>query len=142
MDGNSKWELIYVKDCTEYFLIFTLVNYRKEHVQLNSVVCASLKVLPFFSNRNPLVKQSLTGIAELCSLITGKQQIAGANDCSITNHPHTYVIVTRCMLQYDNFLSKHGGGSNAFTDTEFTCYHFEVSPNFLKPALDRYVILK
>jgi nardilysin len=41
-------------------------------------------------------------------------------------------------LQYDNFLSKHGGGSNAFTDTEFTCYHFEISPHHLQPALDRY----
>ncbi|KAG0572112.1 hypothetical protein KC19_VG069600 [Ceratodon purpureus] len=40
--------------------------------------------------------------------------------------------------EYDNFLSKHGGGSNAFTDTEFTCYHFEVSPNHLQPALDRF----
>jgi nardilysin len=40
-------------------------------------------------------------------------------------------------LQYDTYLSKHGGGSNAFTETEFTCYHFDISPSFLKPALDR-----
>jgi nardilysin len=39
--------------------------------------------------------------------------------------------------EYDTFLSKHGGGSNAFTETEFTCYHFDISPSFLKPALDR-----
>ncbi|KAJ7533128.1 hypothetical protein O6H91_13G034400 [Diphasiastrum complanatum] len=40
--------------------------------------------------------------------------------------------------EYDNFLSKHGGSSNAFTETEFTCYHFDVSSRFLKPALDRF----
>jgi nardilysin len=40
--------------------------------------------------------------------------------------------------EYDTFLSKHGGGSNAFTETEFTCYHFDISPSFLKPALDRF----
>lgn len=42
------------------------------------------------------------------------------------------------MVQYDEFLSKHGGGSNAFTDAEYTCYHFDVNHNYLKPALDRY----
>lgn len=42
------------------------------------------------------------------------------------------------IVQYDNFLSKHGGGSNAFTDTEYTCYHFDVNRKFLKPALERY----
>ncbi|KAL3700566.1 hypothetical protein R1sor_018588 [Riccia sorocarpa] len=40
--------------------------------------------------------------------------------------------------EYDNFLSKHGGGSNAFTDTEYTCYHFDVNRKFLKPALERF----
>ncbi|CAM6083277.1 unnamed protein product [Calypogeia fissa] len=40
--------------------------------------------------------------------------------------------------EYDFFLSKHGGGSNAFTDTEYTCYHFDVNHNHLKPALDRF----
>ena len=41
-------------------------------------------------------------------------------------------------LQYDAFLSKNGGSSNAFTETECTTYHFEVEHEFLKPALDRY----
>ncbi|KAL2651160.1 hypothetical protein R1flu_019288 [Riccia fluitans] len=40
--------------------------------------------------------------------------------------------------EYDNFLSKHGGGSNAFTDMEYTCYHFDVNRKFLKPALERF----
>eukprot|EP00250_Pteridium_aquilinum_P001882 c12089_g1_i1 orf=386-3718(-) len=40
--------------------------------------------------------------------------------------------------EYDSFLSKHGGSSNAFTDTEHTCYYFEVNHKFLKPALDRF----
>ena len=41
------------------------------------------------------------------------------------------------VLQYDAFLSKNGGSSNAFTETECTTYHFEVEHEFLKPALDR-----
>ncbi|KAH7285476.1 hypothetical protein KP509_33G029900 [Ceratopteris richardii] len=40
--------------------------------------------------------------------------------------------------EYDSFLSKHGGSSNAFTETEHTCYYFEVNHKFLKPALDRF----
>lgn len=40
--------------------------------------------------------------------------------------------------EYDSFLSKHGGSSNAFTDTEQTCYYFDVNHKFLKPALDRF----
>lgn len=40
--------------------------------------------------------------------------------------------------EYDNFLSKHGGTSNAFTDTEQTCFYFEVNHKFLKPALERF----
>ncbi|PIA59677.1 hypothetical protein AQUCO_00400519v1 [Aquilegia coerulea] len=37
-----------------------------------------------------------------------------------------------------SYLSKHGGSSNAFTETEYTCYHFEVNREFLKGALERF----
>ncbi|KAI9118671.1 hypothetical protein K1719_011003 [Acacia pycnantha] len=40
--------------------------------------------------------------------------------------------------EYDSYLSKHGGSSNAYTETEHTCYHFEVKPEFLKGALKRF----
>ncbi|KAL5582861.1 hypothetical protein UlMin_015303 [Ulmus minor] len=40
--------------------------------------------------------------------------------------------------EYDSYLSKHGGSSNAYTETEHTCYHFEVKPEFLKGALRRF----
>ncbi|KAL6559607.1 hypothetical protein OROGR_004724 [Orobanche gracilis] len=40
--------------------------------------------------------------------------------------------------EYDSFLSKHGGSSNAYTETEYTCYHFEVKREFLKGALARF----
>ncbi|KAL6576257.1 hypothetical protein OROHE_000038 [Orobanche hederae] len=40
--------------------------------------------------------------------------------------------------EYDSFLSKHGGSSNAYTETEYTCYHFEVKREFLKGALTRF----
>ncbi|KAK3147314.1 hypothetical protein QOZ80_3BG0280840 [Eleusine coracana subsp. coracana] len=40
--------------------------------------------------------------------------------------------------EYDSYLSKHGGASNAFTETEYTCYHFEVKREHLKGALDRF----
>ena len=40
--------------------------------------------------------------------------------------------------EYDSYLSKHGGSSNAFTETEYTCYHFEVNREYLKGALDRF----
>ncbi|KAK7346383.1 hypothetical protein VNO80_20901 [Phaseolus coccineus] len=33
------------------------------------------------------------------------------------------------------YLSKHGASSNAYTETEYTCYHFEVKRVFLKGAL-------
>lgn len=38
---------------------------------------------------------------------------------------------------YSQFLSEHGGHSNAFTAEEHTNYFFEVSHEFLEPALDR-----
>ncbi|KAH6782051.1 Insulinase family protein [Perilla frutescens var. frutescens] len=39
--------------------------------------------------------------------------------------------------EYDSYLSKHGGSSNAYTETEHTCYHFEVKREFLNGALTR-----
>ncbi|MQL76025.1 hypothetical protein Taro_008407 [Colocasia esculenta] len=40
--------------------------------------------------------------------------------------------------EYDSYLSKHGGSSNAYTETEYTCYHFEVNREHLKGALQRF----
>ncbi|KAK8601376.1 hypothetical protein V6N13_058910 [Hibiscus sabdariffa] len=40
--------------------------------------------------------------------------------------------------EYDSYLSKHGGSSNAYTEAEHTCYHFEVERDFLKGALRRF----
>ncbi|KAJ4834406.1 hypothetical protein Tsubulata_007349 [Turnera subulata] len=40
--------------------------------------------------------------------------------------------------EYDSYLSKHGGSSNAYTEAEYTCYHFEVKREYLKGALQRF----
>lgn len=40
--------------------------------------------------------------------------------------------------EYNKFLSQHGGSSNAFTACDHTNYYFDVSPVFLKDALDRF----
>ncbi|OLY84962.1 Insulin-degrading enzyme [Smittium mucronatum] len=40
--------------------------------------------------------------------------------------------------EYSKYLSIHGGHSNAYTDTENTCYYFEISQNYLEGALDRF----
>ncbi|KAA8543659.1 hypothetical protein F0562_021595 [Nyssa sinensis] len=40
--------------------------------------------------------------------------------------------------EYDSYLSKHGGSSNAYTEAEHTCYHFEVKREFLNGALRRF----
>ncbi|KAK4370214.1 hypothetical protein RND71_009689 [Anisodus tanguticus] len=40
--------------------------------------------------------------------------------------------------EYDSYLSKHGGCSNAYTETEHTCYHFEVKRDCLEGALRRF----
>ncbi|KAF8397033.1 hypothetical protein HHK36_018671 [Tetracentron sinense] len=40
--------------------------------------------------------------------------------------------------EYNSYLSKHGGSSNAYTETEHTCYYFEVNREFLKGALKRF----
>ncbi|KAK9703223.1 Insulinase (Peptidase family M16) [Popillia japonica] len=39
---------------------------------------------------------------------------------------------------YNKFLSEHGGSSNASTTTDHTNYYFDVAPNHLKEALDRF----
>lgn len=40
--------------------------------------------------------------------------------------------------EYNKFLSEHGGSSNAFTSVEHTNYHFDVAPDHLPAALDRF----
>ncbi|RIA82106.1 Metalloenzyme, LuxS/M16 peptidase-like protein [Glomus cerebriforme] len=39
---------------------------------------------------------------------------------------------------YSEFLNKHNGSSNAYTNTENTNYYFEVGHEYLEPALDRF----
>ena len=40
---------------------------------------------------------------------------------------------------YQEFLSQHGGTSNAFTAADRACYFFDVSHQYLRGALDRCV---
>ncbi|RUS68868.1 hypothetical protein EGW08_023369 [Elysia chlorotica] len=40
--------------------------------------------------------------------------------------------------EYNKFLSEHGGMSNAFTSSENTNYYFDISPDYLAGALDRF----
>ena len=40
--------------------------------------------------------------------------------------------------EYQSFLAKHGGQSNAFTADTHTCYFFNVSPDHLRGAIDRF----
>ncbi|KAJ2692765.1 metalloprotease, partial [Coemansia spiralis] len=40
--------------------------------------------------------------------------------------------------EYSEYLSAHGGYSNAYTDLENTCYYFEVTYDALEGALDRF----
>ncbi|CAL1547485.1 unnamed protein product [Lymnaea stagnalis] len=40
--------------------------------------------------------------------------------------------------EYNKFLSEHGGMSNAFTSLEHTNYYFDISPDHLTEALDRF----
>ncbi|KAG2260215.1 hypothetical protein Bca52824_079509 [Brassica carinata] len=44
--------------------------------------------------------------------------------------------------EYDSYLSKHGGASNAYTEMEHTCYHFEffVAPLMKTEAMEREVL--
>lgn len=41
---------------------------------------------------------------------------------------------------YQKFVSDHAGYTNAFTAEHMTNFYFEISPDFLAPALDRSVI--
>ncbi len=40
--------------------------------------------------------------------------------------------------EYQSFISQHGGSHNAYTAYENTNYFFDVQPEYLKPALDRF----
>ncbi|KAK9820983.1 hypothetical protein WJX81_000873 [Elliptochloris bilobata] len=40
--------------------------------------------------------------------------------------------------EYDSYLTSHGGSANAFTEMEFTNYHFDVKPEALRGALERF----
>lgn len=39
---------------------------------------------------------------------------------------------------YDSFMSKHGGSDNAYTELEYTVYHFEIPQEYLAKALDMF----
>ncbi|CAD6233778.1 GSCOCG00007274001-RA-CDS [Cotesia congregata] len=39
---------------------------------------------------------------------------------------------------YNSYLSQHGGSSNAMTLPDYTQYHFDVSPEYLEGAVDRF----
>ena len=40
--------------------------------------------------------------------------------------------------EYNEYLSNHNGESNAHTGTDHTNYYFEVGPEFLEGALDKF----
>ena len=40
--------------------------------------------------------------------------------------------------EYDDYLVKRAGGSNAYTDAEYTNFHFDVEPSGLRGALKRF----
>ena len=40
--------------------------------------------------------------------------------------------------EYDAFLNKHNGSSNAYTEEETTTFYFDCSPEALRPMLDRF----
>lgn len=39
---------------------------------------------------------------------------------------------------YDAFMSKHGGSDNAYTELEYTVYHFEIPQEYLAKGLDMF----
>uniref|UniRef100_A0A8R1TWN1 Insulin-degrading enzyme n=2 Tax=Onchocerca TaxID=6281 RepID=A0A8R1TWN1_ONCVO len=41
--------------------------------------------------------------------------------------------------EYSKFISSHGGVTNAYTATDHTNYHFDIAPEHLHGALDRFV---
>ena len=40
--------------------------------------------------------------------------------------------------EWEEYLSEHGGSSNAFTDSGHTCYYFDINAKYLHPALQRF----
>ena len=40
--------------------------------------------------------------------------------------------------EYSKFIKKHGGGNNAGTGQQHTNYFFDIKPEYLEPALDRF----
>ena len=40
--------------------------------------------------------------------------------------------------EYSQYLTLHGGSSNAYTDSDHTNFYFDVSPQHLEGALDRF----
>ncbi len=40
--------------------------------------------------------------------------------------------------EYGEFIKKHGGGNNAGTGQQHTTYFFDIKPDYLEPALDRF----
>jgi len=39
---------------------------------------------------------------------------------------------------YDSFMSKHGGNDNAYTEMEYTVYHFDIPQEYLAKGLDMF----
>lgn len=65
--------------------------------------------------------RDLPGLAHFCEhmLFLGNEKYPSEND-------------------YNKFLQQHGGCSNAYTTGDNTCYYFDIAPNSLKDALDRF----
>lgn len=40
--------------------------------------------------------------------------------------------------EYGDYLAKHSGHSNAYTASDSTNYYFEIGPEYLEGALDRF----
>ena len=40
--------------------------------------------------------------------------------------------------EYQEYINAHGGSNNAFTSFQHTNYFFDIDPNFLNSALDRF----
>ena len=40
--------------------------------------------------------------------------------------------------EYQEFIRRHGGANNAYTSYEHTNYFFDIDPDYLEPALDRF----
>lgn len=66
--------------------------------------------------------KELPGLAHFCEhmLFMGTEKYPNEND-------------------YSKFLSEHGGASNAATYADHTTYYFDVVPEQLNAALDRYI---